>query len=155
MASPPTELTETPDLPAPDPQPGVWTVIYDADCGLCRWLLSLVLKADSQRRLVPVALGTPAADQLLCDLTPGQRLASWHLISPSGERQSAGAALPALAALLPGGRLPAVVLAYTPWVNERGYRWVATNRSRIGRMVPSGAKERANALIAERSIPRL
>jgi predicted DCC family thiol-disulfide oxidoreductase YuxK len=137
------------------PEPRAWTVIYDADCGFCRWLLSLVLTADHQRRLVPLALGTRAADELLSDLSLGDQFASWHLVSPSGERQSAGAALPTLAALLPGGRLPAAALSHTGLINDRGYRWVAGHRSWFGRVIPGGAKDRASALIAERSTPQL
>src|SRR5947207_6351042 len=68
------------------------TVIYDADCGFCRWSLARVLALDPGHLLRPVALGTPEADQLLADLTPEERAASWHLVSPGGRRASAGAA---------------------------------------------------------------
>lgn len=127
------------------------TVIYDADCGFCRWSLALLLRADRDRRLRPLALGTPEADELLADLDPEQRAASWHLISPEGTRTSAGAGLPAVLALLPGGHFPAAVLAAMPGPTERGYRWVAEHRTRLSRALPSGAKRRATALIQARS----
>jgi predicted DCC family thiol-disulfide oxidoreductase YuxK len=127
------------------------TVLYDPDCGFCRWTLALLLRADRHRRLRPLALGTPEADELLADLTPEQRLASWHLVSPSGKRTSAGAALPAVLAELPGGQIPAAALARIPGPTERGYRWVAKHRSRLSRTVPASAKRRAAALIQART----
>jgi hypothetical protein len=84
-----------------------WAVLYDAGCGFCTWLLSFVLRWDRAARLHPIALGRPEADDLLQALTPAERMASWHLISPTGERRSGGAAVAALLRVLPGGRLPA------------------------------------------------
>ena len=88
-----------------------WTILYDADCGFCRTALAAILTADRDRRLRPLALGTAEADRLLADLTPEQRAASWHLVSPDGHRESAGAAGAPLLRLLPGGALPAAALA--------------------------------------------
>ena len=82
--------------PAGRDQPGPWILLYDADCGFCRWALSLVLGLDRGRRLVPVALGSPLADELLADLAMEERARSWHLVAPGGERTSAGAAAPPL-----------------------------------------------------------
>ena len=129
-------------------------VLYDPDCGFCRSALALFLQADRHQRLRPLALGTHQADQLLADLTPEQRGASWHLVMPDGRRSSAGAALAPLLTLLPGGSLPAAVVASIPGPTERGYRWVAAHRTTLSRWVPSGAKRRATALIARRSTPR-
>jgi predicted DCC family thiol-disulfide oxidoreductase YuxK len=130
---------------------GDWTVVYDGDCGVCKTLLALLLRADRHRRLTPLALGTPAADALLHDLTPEQRNASWHLIDPTGQRTSAGAAAPPLLTLLPGGALPADVLARFPRQTERAYRAVADNRSTIGRWIPSGVKRRATDAVRRRT----
>jgi predicted DCC family thiol-disulfide oxidoreductase YuxK len=128
-----------------------WTVLYDADCGFCKCSLALLLQLDRHRRLRPLALATPAADSLLSDLTPEQRAASWHLVSPSGRRWSAGLALaPALRLLGAAGRPPAALLDRMPPTAERGYAWVAANRSALGRWVPSGAKRRATQTIARR-----
>ena len=127
------------------------TVIYAPDCGFCRWSLALLLRADRGRRLRPLALGTAAADDLLGDLEPGRRAASWHLIAADGSRTSAGAALPEVLELLPGGALPAAVLRRFPGRTERAYRWVADNRSSLSRLLPSAAKRRATAVIRRRS----
>jgi predicted DCC family thiol-disulfide oxidoreductase YuxK len=122
-------------------------VLYDPDCGFCRWSLALLLRADRRRRLRPLALGTEQADRLLADLQPEQRAASWHLVWPDGRRQSAGAAVPGVLELLPGGAGPAAVLARFPEQTERGYRWVADHRSTLSRLLPSGAKRRATGVI--------
>lgn len=135
----------------PAPPAGDWTVVYDGDCGVCKTLLALLLRADRHRRLTPLALGTPAADARLHDLTAEQRNASWHLIAPDGHRESAGAAAPPLLALLPGGAVPSHVLARFPRQTERAYRAVADNRSAIGRWIPSGVKRRATDTVRRRT----
>jgi len=88
---------------------------------------------------------------LLADIDPTERSASWHLISPDGRRSSSGAAAPELLALLPGGRLPAAILARAPRLTERAYRWVADHRSRLSRLIPARSKQRADGRIARRS----
>jgi predicted DCC family thiol-disulfide oxidoreductase YuxK len=130
---------------------GRWIVLYDADCGFCKWLLARLLDWDLRRRLTPLPLGTDEADQLLHDLSPERRAASWHLIAPDGERTSAGAALAVLAKLLPGGALPGAALGLAPGLSERGYGWVADHRTQLSRLVPGRFKARADARIARRS----
>jgi predicted DCC family thiol-disulfide oxidoreductase YuxK len=132
----------------PEPR---WIVLYDSDCGFCRTALAVILSADRARRLRPLALGTEEADRLLADLTPEQRDASWHLVSPDGARESAGAAGPPLLRLLPGGALPAAVLAKAPQRTQLTYQWVADHRSTFSRWIPSTAKRRATALIETRT----
>lgn len=131
---------ERPDR-APDERP--WTVLYDADCGLCMWLLSWLLRWDREELLRPVALQRPEADELLPGLASDQRAASWHLISPAGVPYSAGAAIPPLFRLLPGGRAAAFAFALSPRLTERGYLCVAAHRSQLSTLVPSRAKRRA------------
>jgi predicted DCC family thiol-disulfide oxidoreductase YuxK len=125
-------------------------VLYDSDCGFCKWLLAAVLRWDRAGRLQPIALQRPEADDLLHDVAPAERMASWHLIGPEGERHSGGAAAPPLLRLLPAGRFPAAVLARFPALTERGYRWVAEHRSQLSRLVPASAKQRASRRVHER-----
>ena len=135
----------------PTSESRVWTVIYDGDCGVCATLMALLLRADRDGRLRPLALRTPHADALLSDLPPAERDASWHLIDPGGRRESAGAAAAPLLDLLPLGRAPAALLRRFPRQTERVYRAVADHRSAIGRWVPSSVKRRARRAVAVRS----
>jgi predicted DCC family thiol-disulfide oxidoreductase YuxK len=130
-----------------------WILLYDADCGFCRWSLSWVLRADRHRRLEPVALGSAEADRLLADLTPDQREASWHLVAPDGRRWSAGHAAPPLLRLLPGGRMPARVLGAAPKLTDRAYQWVADHRPTLAKPISERAKARADRLISSRQRP--
>ncbi len=160
------------------------TVIYDADCGFCKWCLALLLWADrpcgtrGERRrrggrsrrehgrpsppiqqvrwgrsavpgaLRPLPLGTDEADRLLADLSPDERMASWHLVDDTGVRTSAGTALAPALALLPGGRIPSTIVARMPHLAERAYRWVADHRGLLGRFVPARARRWADRVIA-------
>jgi predicted DCC family thiol-disulfide oxidoreductase YuxK len=129
-----------------------WLVLYDEDCGLCKWLLAGLLRWDRGVRLRPLALQRPEAEELLADLAPAERMASWHLVSPAGARDSAGAGLPPLLRLLPGGRLPAAALARFPRLTDGGYRWVAEHRSQLSRLVPARARRRASNRVREREL---
>jgi len=131
-----------------------WLVLYDGECGLCMWLLAIVLRLDTSRRLRPAALQGVEAERLLADLPAAERMASWHLISPEGVRRSAGAALPALVDLLAFGSVPARALACLPWLNERGYRWVADHRTQLSRLVTPGATRRAARYVRGREVGR-
>jgi predicted DCC family thiol-disulfide oxidoreductase YuxK len=125
-------------------------VLYDADCGFCKWTLSVLLRWDREARLEPVALQRAEAADLLKELTPAERMASWHLISPRGERCSGGDALSPLLRALPGGRLPASVFARFPRLSARGYRWLAEHRSGLSAWVSPSAKERAGRRVQAR-----
>jgi predicted DCC family thiol-disulfide oxidoreductase YuxK len=125
-------------------------VLYDADCGVCVWLLAILLSCDRAGRLRSLALQHPDADELLADLTPAERIASWHLISATGARHSGGAALAPLLALLPHGRVPAAVLARVPGLTDRGYRWTAEHRAQLAKLVPARVKRRAGERVVER-----
>ena len=110
---------------------GRYVVLYDADCSVCRALLAWLLRRDRAHRLEPLALQAPEAAGLLPELTPAERMASWHLVDPSGRRRSGGAALAPVLSLLPGWRLPAAALGRLPWLADHGYRWVAAHRSSL------------------------
>jgi predicted DCC family thiol-disulfide oxidoreductase YuxK len=127
-----------------------WLVLYDGDCGLCKWMLARILGHDRANRLRPINLKSDAAAGLLADLTPEQQLDSWHLIAPTGERYSAGAALPPLLRLLPGGALPAAIAAASPGLTERCYRWVAEHRSLLSKLIPATSKRKASELVGRR-----
>jgi predicted DCC family thiol-disulfide oxidoreductase YuxK len=126
------------------------TVLYDADCGFCRWSLAKLLRWDRRGALRPVALQDPEAASALPGMTEEERMASWHLIDADGEVRSGGAALPELLRLLPGGTPLAALTARVPRLRDRGYRWVAGHRSWFGRLISERAKRRADLRIASR-----
>ena len=136
----------------PSIRPQQWLVLYDGDCGLCKWLLAGLLRFDCAGRLRPVALQRPEAEALLVDLGPAERMASMHLVAPDGTRSSAGEAMPSLLRLLSGGRLPAAVLERFPRLTSWGYQWVATHRIGISRFVPRRVKQRAAERVREREL---
>lgn len=127
-----------------------WTVLYDADCGFCVWVLSGLLAWDRARHLRPMALQRPAASRLLADVPAAERMASWHLISPAGGRHSGGDAVIHLLRLLPGGWAPATGFACSPRLTDRAYRWVAEHRSQLSRLVPATAKHNARRRVLAR-----
>jgi predicted DCC family thiol-disulfide oxidoreductase YuxK len=108
-------------------------VLYDADCGFCRWSLDRLLRWDRHGRLRAAPIQSEEGERLLADLSEEDRLASWHLVTLDGRRYSGGAAAAPLARLLPGGP-PVALLADTfPRTTDRLYRWVARNRDSLGR----------------------
>jgi predicted DCC family thiol-disulfide oxidoreductase YuxK len=108
-------------------------VLYDDDCAFCRWSLDKILAWDRRRQLRPVAIQSDEGQRLLEHLPETERLDSWHLVLPSGEVRSAGAAAAPLAELLPAGRPLAFLFRSFPGLTERAYRWVAANRNRFTR----------------------
>jgi predicted DCC family thiol-disulfide oxidoreductase YuxK len=110
-------------------------LLYDADCGFCRWSLERVLALDRRHRLRPVALQDPEADALLGRMDPERKMASWHLVTPDGSVHSAGAAVGPLLRLLPRGGVLAPLAERFPGPTERAYQWVADHRSTLGRLV--------------------
>jgi predicted DCC family thiol-disulfide oxidoreductase YuxK len=108
-------------------------VLYDEDCGFCRWSLDRLLRWDRHRRLRAAPIQSEEGDRLLADLSEERRLASWHLVTPDGRRSSGGAATAPLARLLPGGALIAFLAETFPRTTDRLYRWLALHRDALGR----------------------
>jgi predicted DCC family thiol-disulfide oxidoreductase YuxK len=108
-------------------------VLYDEDCGVCRWSVDRIVRWDRDGRLRAAPIRSEEGDRLLADLTDTDRIASWHLVTPEGHRFSGGAATGPLARLLPAG-VPIAFLAETfPRATDRVYRWVARHRDSLGR----------------------
>jgi predicted DCC family thiol-disulfide oxidoreductase YuxK len=110
-------------------------LLYDSDCGFCRWLVDKVLVWDRRGRVKSMELQDGEADSLLGEIDADAKMGSWHLVTPDGRVHSAGAAAPPLLRLLPGGKPLAALLAAFPEGTERAYRTVARNRDRLGRLV--------------------
>jgi predicted DCC family thiol-disulfide oxidoreductase YuxK len=114
------------------------TLLYDADCGFCRWSVAKVQMWDRSDRLRPLPLQAAEADRLLGGMDEASKMASWHLVTLDGDVYSAGAAVSPLARLLPGGRPIAAIASAFPRSTDLAYRWVARHRDRLGAML--GAK---------------
>lgn len=126
------------------------TVLYDRDCGFCRWSLAKLLAWDRRGRLRPLALQAPEAGRLLAGLSEEERMSSWHLVDERGQVCSAGAALAPLLRRLPGGRPLARLAEAMPAAVARGYRWVAGHRTPFGRLLTDGMRRRADSRIERR-----
>lgn len=125
-------------------------VLFDSDCGFCRWSLAKLLAWDRRGRLRPVAIQSDEGGRLLTGMSEEQRMASWHLVL-GGRRYSAGDALPPLLRLLPGGGTLGRLSAALPGCSERGYAFVARHRGPIGRLITARARQRADERIGRRS----
>lgn len=110
-------------------------VLYDEDCGFCKWSLDKILAWDRRGSLRSVAIQSEEGDTLLTSVPKARRLESWHLVSPTGEVRSGAAAAPELVEQLPGGRPLAILFRAFPVLTDRAYRFVADNRNRLARML--------------------
>ena len=116
-------------------------LLYDADCGLCKFVVARVLELDRAHRFRPLALQDPRAAELLPGMSEEERLQSFHLVEPDGTVRSAG---DGLAALFPP-------LERSPRLASRLYWLVAGNRDRLGKLVPGFARRQADRRIAART----
>jgi predicted DCC family thiol-disulfide oxidoreductase YuxK len=110
-------------------------LLYDADCGFCRWSLDKLLARDRDRRLRPVPLQSAEADTLLRGMEREKKMASWHLVTPNGSIYSAGDAIAPLMVLFPKGKPVAAAAKVSPALTGVAYRLVARNRTRFGRLL--------------------
>jgi predicted DCC family thiol-disulfide oxidoreductase YuxK len=110
-------------------------LLFDSDCGFCTRSVDRIIRWDRGRRLRAVPIESAEGARLLADVPPERRLDSWHLAGPGGTLRSGGAAAAPLLRLLPGGRLPAAILAAFPAVTAAAYRWVAARRDLFGRFL--------------------
>jgi predicted DCC family thiol-disulfide oxidoreductase YuxK len=115
-------------------------LLYDADCGFCRWSVERVAAWAGRRTIRLMALQDGEADRLLAGFTEEDKMRSWHLVASDGRVYSGGAVAPPLLRLLPGGRPLAAVASAFPALTERAYRRVSGNRRPLGRLVRSARR---------------
>jgi predicted DCC family thiol-disulfide oxidoreductase YuxK len=129
--------------------PAALTVLYDEDCGFCRWAVAQLLAADRERRLAPEAIQSAAGQRLLAHLPPEERLAAAHAVDPGGRVFTGGDAVAPILRALRGRRVePAPLAAALP--ARLGYRLVAGSRGLLGRVLTTGMRARATEAIARR-----
>ena len=128
------------------------TLLYDDDCGFCRWALDRILFWDRRGALEPMPLQSPRAAELLRDVDPAERMESWHLVLEDGTVHSGGEAVAPLARILPLGAPAALVAKTFPRAMNALYGWVAENRSRFAKLGLSAPK-RASRRSPSRKAP--
>lgn len=126
------------------------TVLYDRDCGFCRWTLAHILRFDRDRRLRPVPIQSEEGQRLLARVPEADRLASWHLATPDGEVKSAEAGFPGLFGRLPAGAPIAWLTSLLQGPSGAGYRLLVANRTRLGRRIGQARRDRATRFLDER-----
>ena len=116
-------------------------LLYDADCGLCKFVVARVLELDRARRLRPLALQDPRTAELLPGMSAEERLKSFHVVDSKGAVRSAG---DGLAELIPP-------LKRFPRAASGLYWLVADNRDRLGKLLPDAARRQADRRIRART----
>jgi predicted DCC family thiol-disulfide oxidoreductase YuxK len=111
------------------------TVLYDEDCGFCRWTADRLRTWDRRQRLTFASIQGDVGERALGALDPNARLASWHLVTDDGSVWSGGRAVPELMRRLPGGTPVVAAARRFPGATDRAYRWAASNRDRLGRLL--------------------
>jgi predicted DCC family thiol-disulfide oxidoreductase YuxK len=111
------------------------TVLFDGDCGLCRWSAEKLRRWDRAGAFAFATLDSRAADEMLAGMDRETRFGSWHLIGADGRVWSAGAAIPETLRLLPGGAPLAWLTSLSPARTESAYRAVSRHRVRLGRLL--------------------
>ncbi|MEX2555622.1 MAG: DUF393 domain-containing protein [Actinomycetota bacterium] len=111
------------------------TLLYDADCGFCRWTSDRVRRWDRRGALRVLPIQSSEGQTLLGDMDEEQKMASWHLVGEDGVVRSAGAGVAPLFRLLPGGAPLAVMAGLFPKSTDRIYRLIARNREKLGRIL--------------------
>jgi predicted DCC family thiol-disulfide oxidoreductase YuxK len=122
-------------------------VLYDADCGFCRWATAWVLRLDRRHLLVPVPIQSALGSELLSDLSPEDRLRAAHVVGEDGRRCSGGAAAGEVLGALDRTRVLAGMLRRWPRTTDRLYAEVARRRIALGRFVGQAARQRADRLL--------
>jgi predicted DCC family thiol-disulfide oxidoreductase YuxK len=122
-------------------------LLYDRNCGFCRWLVARILRRDRRGALLPVAIQSAEGHRLLAGVPEEQQLDTWHLVRADGTVLSGDEAMPEVLRPLRIRRREGASA-----VAGLGYRAVAAERPLIGRLVVTeGAIRRADELIAERN----
>jgi predicted DCC family thiol-disulfide oxidoreductase YuxK len=109
------------------------TVLFDDDCGFCRWSIDRIRRLDRRGRLALAPIQSADGAWLLRELPPDRRLATMHAVTPDGRVWSGGEAVRVTMAQLPGGILPSRLAAAFPELTDRLYRSVAGNRELFGK----------------------
>jgi predicted DCC family thiol-disulfide oxidoreductase YuxK len=113
----------------------VTTVLYDEDCGFCRWSADKLRRWDKRGRLTFAPIQSARGADLLHAVPVAERLDSMHAVTTDGRVWSGGQAFRVILAELAGGSALAPIAATFPGATEWIYRLVARHRQRLGRLL--------------------
>jgi predicted DCC family thiol-disulfide oxidoreductase YuxK len=120
-----------------DPAP-VW-VLYDEDCGFCRWSADRIKRWDRRGGLAFASIQSRDGQDLLRACPLKDRLDTMHAVTRDGRVWSGGEAVRVISGVLPGA-LPVRAFATAfPDATERLYRLVARHRQTFGRWLGQAA----------------
>ncbi|HYJ61270.1 MAG TPA: DUF393 domain-containing protein [Actinomycetota bacterium] len=105
-------------------------VLYDGDCGFCRWSADRLRAWDRRGRLTFGRIQD--AGESLGPVSPTDRLVTAHAVEPDGRIWSGGAAMTRIAAEIPAGAPLAWVGRRWPGLAEAAYRAIVDRRERLG-----------------------
>ena len=125
-------------------------VLYDGDCGFCRWAIAWAIRRDDERVLDVAPIQSDIGERFLSHLAPAERLESAHVVDGDGHVHSGGRAAHELLSALPSTRLLARLTGLSPRVTDGVYAFVARHRTGFSRLVPAGAKRKADLVVLER-----
>lgn len=127
-------------------------VLYDADCGFCRWAVAWAVRRDHHHVLVTVPIQSPLGSELLVDVVPSDRLRSAHVVRDDGCRRSGGAAAADVLSVLAPTRVLGRLAHGLPRTTALLYGVVAARRNIFGRLVGKKARRRADDLLGVQSV---
>lgn len=127
-------------------------VLYDADCGFCRWAMAWAMRRDHHHVLVTVPIQSPLGSELLVDVVPSDRLLSAHVVRDDGCRRSGGAAAADVLSVLPPTRALGRLARSLPGTTALLYSIVAARRKSFWRLVGNEARRRADDLLGATSV---
>jgi predicted DCC family thiol-disulfide oxidoreductase YuxK len=127
-------------------------VLYDADCGFCRWAMAWVLRRDARHVLVAMPIQSARGGELLAAIAPEERLRAVHAIAAGGGVRSGGAAVAEVLSALERTRALGRLARALPRTTALFYDFVAARRSSFGRLIGSAARRRADELLARADV---
>jgi predicted DCC family thiol-disulfide oxidoreductase YuxK len=109
-------------------------LLYDGTCGFCRRWVSRLRWWDRHGALEYVAAADRGAVAGLPQLSDAALDRAMQLVAPDGRVYPGAQALPVLLPLLPGGRVPALLMRVpgAQRLADGVYAWVAARRHRFG-----------------------
>lgn len=109
-------------------------LLYDGNCAFClRWVRRLE-RWGAGERIEMLAAGARGRHPELAGLTDAALDHAMHLVLPDGRTLAGGAAVPEVVRRIRRGWLVSWLfrLPGAGWATDRGYRWVAARRHRLG-----------------------